>query len=279
MDEEGFSNGPVADKSFEMQGKVDDSLVSVSKPKNTEVITVDKSKASIEAKPFVVSVMNKINDQGKSDVPSTTEKSPIFSFPTASSPSITANVKGTESSLRPEKVASPELPKAATAPIFGFGEKSPSQKEAGSHPPTFAFGSKATTTNEQNTIHVVTSEANVEPTQQASPPTTFKFGDKASFPIPANAATENGNKSAGSLFKFASPLVNEKEGANVGGSASVFKAENSSSRSVCLLPLSLWSWSMFALFALLSVYGYISIIRLYEMQDKLILIISVPIRF
>ncbi|KAL0557139.1 hypothetical protein IC582_005657 [Cucumis melo] len=229
MDEEGFSNGPVADKSFEMREKVDDSLVSVSKPKNTEAITVVKSKPSIEAKPSVVSVMNKINDQGKSDVPTTTEKSPIFSFPTTSSPSSTANVKGPESSLRPEKVASPELPKAATAPIFGFGEKSPSQKETVSQPPTFTFGSKATTTNEQNAIPVVTSEANTEPTKQASTPTTFKFGDKASFSIPANAATENGNKSAGSLFKFTSPLVNEKEGANVGGSASVFKAENSSS--------------------------------------------------
>lgn len=252
MDEEGYSNGPVADKSFEKREKAD-SLVALSKLDNTEAITVDKPQASIEAKSSAVSATNKINDSGKSDVPVATEKSPIFSFPTASSPSITANVIGPESTLRPEKIASSEVPKAATTPIFGFGEKFPSQKEAVSSAPTFAFGNRVTTsTNEQNATPVVTSEGNVEPTQQASAATTFKFGDKATFPMPANAATENGNKNAGSPFKFASPLVNEKEGAKVGGSSSVFKSESSSSRSVCLSPLSLWSWSMFVLFVLLS---------------------------
>ncbi|XP_038884355.1 nuclear pore complex protein NUP1-like isoform X3 [Benincasa hispida] len=235
MDEEGYSNGPVADISIERQEKVN-SLVAVSKPNNTEAITVDKPQASIEAKPPTVSAMNKINDQGKSDVPVTTEKSPIFSFPTTSSPSITANVIGPESNMRPEKIASSEVPKAATTPIFGFGEKFPSQKEAVSFAPTFAFVNKITTsTNEQNAIPVVTSEGNVQPTQQASAPTTFKFGDKATFPIPANAATENGNKNEGSPL-FASPLVNEKEGAKEGGSASVFKAESSSSSFNCSIP-------------------------------------------
>lgn len=229
IDEEGYSNGPVADKSFEKREKAD-SLVALSKLDNTEAITVDKPQASIEAKSSAVSATNKINDSGKSDVPVATEKSPIFSFPTASSPSITANVIGPESTLRPEKIASSEVPKAATTPIFGFGEKFPSQKEAVSSAPTFAFGNRVTTsTNEQNATPVVTSEGNVEPTQQASAATTFKFGDKATFPMPANAATENGNKNAGSPFKFASPLVNEKEGAKVGGSSSVFKSESSSS--------------------------------------------------
>lgn len=103
IDEEGYSNGPVADKSFEKREKAD-SLVALSKLDNTEAITVDKPQASIEAKSSAVSATNKINDSGKSDVPVATEKSPIFSFPTASSPSITANVIGPESTLRPEKL-------------------------------------------------------------------------------------------------------------------------------------------------------------------------------
>lgn len=236
MDEEGYSNGPVTDISFERREKVEASLVAVSKQSDTEAVTVDKPQVPIEVKPSTVSETNKINDHGKSDLPVTTEKSPIFSFATASSPSITASVISPESTLRPEKVVSSEVPKAAIAPIFGFGDKLPSQKESISSAPTFAFGTKvATSINEQNAVPVVTSESNVAPTQQASFPTTFKFGDNATFPIPANAATENGKKDAGSPFKFASPLVDEKESAKV-GSASVFKAGSSSSRSVCLFP-------------------------------------------
>ncbi|XP_022938795.1 nuclear pore complex protein NUP1-like isoform X2 [Cucurbita moschata] len=229
MDDEEYSNGPVSAKSFERREKVDDSLVAVGKPSDTEAITVDKPQASIQAKPSPVSEMKKINDQAKSDVPVTTEKSSIFSFPTASPSSTTANVIEPESTTRPEKIASSEVPKAAAAPIFGFGEKLPSQKDPVFSSPTFTFGNKVTTsTNEQNAVPAVTSEGNVAPTLQASAPTTFKFGDKATFPIPASTATENGNSEAGSPFKFASSLVNEKEGAKA-GSASVFKSESSSS--------------------------------------------------
>lgn len=233
IDEEGYSNGPVTETSFERRDKVDGSLVAVCKPCDTDTIAADKPQASIEIKPSTVSEMNKINNQGKSDVSLavSTEKSPIFSFATASTPSIMANASGLESTLRPHKIDSSEVPKAATAPIFGFGDKLPSQKEPISSSLTFAFGNKvATLTNEQNAVPVSTNESNVAPTQQASVSTTFKFGDKATF-----AATENGNKNAGSPFKFESPLVNEKESAEV-GSASVFKADRSSSRSVCLLP-------------------------------------------
>ncbi|KAG6578832.1 Nuclear pore complex protein NUP1, partial [Cucurbita argyrosperma subsp. sororia] len=229
MDDEEYSNGPVAAKSFERREKVDDSLVAVGKPSDTEAITVDKPQASIQAKPSPVSEMKKINDQAKSDVPVTTEKSSIFSFPTASPSSTTANMIEPESTTKPEKIASSEVPKAAAAPIFGFGEKLPSQKDPVFSSPTFTFGNKVTTsTNEQNAVPAVTSEGNVAPTLQASAPTTFKFGDKATFPIPASTATENGNSEAGSPFKFASSLVNEKEGAKA-GSASVFKSESSSS--------------------------------------------------
>lgn len=249
MDDEEYSNGPVAAKSFERREKVDDSLVAVGKPSDTEAITVDKPQASIQAKPSTVSEMKKINDQAKSDVPVTTEKSSIFSFPTASPSSTTANVIEPESTTRPEKIASSEVPKAAAAPIFGFGEKLPSQKDSVFSSPTFTFGNKVTTsTNEQNAVPAVTSEGNVAPTLQASAPTTFKFGDKATFPIPASTATENGNSDAGSPFKFASSLVNEK-GAKA-GSASVFKSESSSSRLVCLLLLSPSTWIIFISFYL-----------------------------
>ncbi|XP_022990208.1 nuclear pore complex protein NUP1-like [Cucurbita maxima] len=215
IDEEGCSNGPVTDISFDRREKMDGSLVAMSKPNDTEAITVDKPQASAEVKPSTESELNKINGQSKSDVPVTAEKSPILSFATASPPSITANAKDPESILRPEKNISSEAPKAANAPIFGFGDKLPSQKESFSSAPTFAFGNKfAPSTNEQNAVPVATSESNVAP-------------GKATFPIPANAATENGNKNTGAPFKFASPLVNEKESTKV-GSSSVFKAESNS---------------------------------------------------
>lgn len=224
MDEEGYSNGPLSDISSGRGEKVDGPLVAASKPSDTETTVVDKPQASIHVKPSTVSEMNKITDQGKS-----------------------------------------EVPKAAAAPIFGFGDKSPLQKELITSAPTFAFANKVTTpTNKQNAVSDVASEGKVAPIQQAPVPTTFKFGDP--FPIPANAATENGNKNSGSPFKFSSPIVDEKESAKV-GSASVFKAE-SSFRSVCLFPLLAWTRSMFVLYVLLSMLGYFSIISLCEMHDR-----------